>query len=253
MGAGGCRSTHGDPPLSRGTLAGPVRQDHTDPRTPGPGDQGPARRAHATRCAALEEAVIPAVRDLAGVAGAGGLGLLTFPRGWQPTRAPPSGVPLLRRHVAICRRAPPVPTPPPTGLRALGAATANGTPAMGARAAEAVARLILGEDVSSPDGSVDKPAGNGGEEGKRTSHPLLREVAAVAGVPGLEPRLTGPEPVGLPITPHPKALPRCGRHDSRSAPLHSTTLPEAPAPAPASAPCPGSPCSRTREGSPAFP
>src|SRR4029450_10528886 len=25
----------------------------------------------------------------------------------------------------------------------------------------------------------------------------------MAGVPGLEPRLTGPEPVGLPITPHP--------------------------------------------------
>src|ERR1700745_576853 len=25
-----------------------------------------------------------------------------------------------------------------------------------------------------------------------------------AGVPGLEPRLTGPEPVGLPITPYPK-------------------------------------------------
>src|SRR6516165_2164550 len=27
--------------------------------------------------------------------------------------------------------------------------------------------------------------------------------AELAGVPGLEPRLTGPEPVGLPITPYP--------------------------------------------------
>src|ERR1700722_3772554 len=29
--------------------------------------------------------------------------------------------------------------------------------------------------------------------------------AELAGVPGLEPRLTGPEPVGLPITPYPNA------------------------------------------------
>src|SRR5258708_23552342 len=31
----------------------------------------------------------------------------------------------------------------------------------------------------------------------------IRATSSVAGVPGLEPRLTGPEPVGLPITPYP--------------------------------------------------
>src|SRR5580704_17847834 len=41
---------------------------------------------------------------------------------------------------------------------------------------------------------------------KRACQPGSRAFACVvAGVPGLEPRLTGPEPVGLPITPYPNA------------------------------------------------
>src|SRR6266496_2464539 len=39
-----------------------------------------------------------------------------------------------------------------------------------------------------------------------------------AGVPGLEPRLTGPEPVGLPITPYPIGVGR----QARSAPVKSS-------------------------------
>jgi hypothetical protein len=35
--------------------------------------------------------------------------------------------------------------------------------------------------------------------------PLSTVIQLSAGVPGLEPRLTGPEPVGLPITPYPNA------------------------------------------------
>src|SRR6266496_5795816 len=37
----------------------------------------------------------------------------------------------------------------------------------------------------------------------RRPRPLDDGARRLAGVPGLEPRLTGPEPVGLPITPHP--------------------------------------------------
>src|ERR1700722_13216050 len=40
--------------------------------------------------------------------------------------------------------------------------------------------------------------------------------AELAGVPGLEPRLTGPEPVGLPITPYPNGIAPGGRMRSRS-------------------------------------
>src|SRR5580698_9537723 len=36
----------------------------------------------------------------------------------------------------------------------------------------------------------------------REAHPRC-QLSWLAGVPGLEPRLTGPEPVGLPITPYP--------------------------------------------------
>src|SRR4051794_24136216 len=40
---------------------------------------------------------------------------------------------------------------------------------------------------------------------------VLRRWCFLAGVPGLEPRLTEPETVGLPITPYPKGLPApCG-------------------------------------------
>src|ERR1700727_4662 len=40
--------------------------------------------------------------------------------------------------------------------------------------------------------------------------------AELAGGPGLEPRLTGPEPVGLPITPYPNGIAPGGRMRSRS-------------------------------------
>ena len=44
-----------------------------------------------------------------------------------------------------------------------------------------------------------------GAESKRGTEATLKHPCHVdAGVPGLEPRLTGPEPVGLPITPYPK-------------------------------------------------
>src|SRR3954469_13869031 len=40
---------------------------------------------------------------------------------------------------------------------------------------------------------------------------VLRRWCFLAGVPGLEPRLTEPETVGLPITPYPNGLPApCG-------------------------------------------
>src|SRR5262249_32988848 len=39
--------------------------------------------------------------------------------------------------------------------------------------------------------------------GLSTSSGVVAHATPVAGVPGLEPRLTGPEPVGLPITPYP--------------------------------------------------
>ena len=42
-----------------------------------------------------------------------------------------------------------------------------------------------------------------------------------AGVPGLEPRLTEPETVGLPITPYPKGSPRWVRADRRCYPTHA--------------------------------
>src|ERR1039457_7631471 len=38
---------------------------------------------------------------------------------------------------------------------------------------------------------------------KKAARMPSRASALLAGVPGLEPRLTGPEPVGLPITPYP--------------------------------------------------
>src|SRR5581483_478741 len=41
---------------------------------------------------------------------------------------------------------------------------------------------------------------------KRKPAGLLTCRFRTAGVPGLEPRLTGPEPVGLPITPYPIAV-----------------------------------------------
>src|SRR3984957_9353933 len=44
--------------------------------------------------------------------------------------------------------------------------------------------------------------GASGDEQARTSGTSAL-LAELAGVPGLEPRLTGPEPVGLPITPYP--------------------------------------------------
>ena len=44
----------------------------------------------------------------------------------------------------------------------------------------------------------------------------VRAVSRAAGVPGLEPRLTGPEPVGLPITPYPNGIGPVSRSRPRS-------------------------------------
>src|SRR5580693_7416285 len=49
----------------------------------------------------------------------------------------------------------------------------------------------------------------------REAHPRC-QLSWLAGVPGLEPRLTGPEPVGLPITPYPNGIAPGGRVRSRS-------------------------------------
>jgi hypothetical protein len=59
----------------------------------------------------------------------------------------------------------------------------------------------------------------------RTPHSGIRATknTANAGVPGLEPRLTGPEPVGLPITPYPKGTRRrSSKTIFRPAPKQST-------------------------------
>ncbi len=46
-----------------------------------------------------------------------------------------------------------------------------------------------------------------------------------AGVPGLEPRLTGPEPVGLPITPYPMGSPTISEDHSLQALRSATRTP----------------------------
>jgi hypothetical protein len=51
---------------------------------------------------------------------------------------------------------------------------------------------------------------------KRGREPRPRRHLVPAGVPGLEPRLTGPEPVGLPITPYPNGIEPSGPVRPRS-------------------------------------
>src|SRR6266540_2554274 len=68
--------------------------------------------------------------------------------------------------------------------------------------------------------------GNGAE---RYQH--RRPRASVAGVPGLEPRLTEPESVGLPITPYPTGAPRCADvelYPSPRSPPNRTLTPRPP-------------------------
>jgi hypothetical protein len=64
-------------------------------------------------------------------------------------------------------------------------------------------------------GTQGRAGGSGGRPPERQQRgpkrengpegPLSTVIQLSAGVPGLEPRLTGPEPVGLPITPYPNA------------------------------------------------
>src|SRR5580658_10100726 len=58
--------------------------------------------------------------------------------------------------------------------------------------------------------------GLSGDEQARTPETASALSTELAGVPGLEPRLTGPEPVGLPITPYPNGIAPGGRVRSRS-------------------------------------
>jgi hypothetical protein len=54
-------------------------------------------------------------------------------------------------------------------------------------------------------------------EMNKRGHRMVSALSTeLAGVPGLEPRLTGPEPVGLPITPYPNGIAPRGRVRSRS-------------------------------------
>src|SRR6516225_3968567 len=57
------------------------------------------------------------------------------------------------------------------------------------------------------------------EMNKRGHQIVSARSVELAGVPGLEPRLTGPEPVGLPITPYPNGI------APWSAPTQSSGLP----------------------------